>query len=459
MTEAFVEEERKELERYRGSRIYDVTAWNLPMAYGLEAYWARQVTRAEGLERPAPPQENPRDERAPAYGWLIDGSSSDIHQALARLFDGDCKPRVASKPFTIGGVRYDRGTVLLRRHENPPALEGVLGQIAGDLDVDVRPALSALSTDGPDLGGQRFHLLHPPRVAIASQWPVSSSSFGSTWYLLDQRLRMRCSPINVQRLGRVDLRKYNVLVLPRTWSTGALDAVLDEGTLTRIRAWVEGGGTLIALGGSAAFVARERTGLGTVRLKRDVLDELAVYAEALQRERDARTIDVDPAEIWGGPREPPAAEPEAGEPKPKKPEPKRDLDALKRLDEWQRRFRPRGVIAAADLDPEHWLCFGAGERLPVFVSGDYAWMSKRPAATPARLADRDRLRLSGLVWPEARERWADTAYATVERLGNGQVILFANDPFFRAYFEGSGRLLLNAVMLGPGMGTRQPLPW
>jgi hypothetical protein len=47
----------------------------------------------------------------------------------------------------------------------------------------------------------------------------------------------------------------------------------------------------------------------------------------------------------------------------------------------------------------------------------------------------------------------------VERLGNGQVILFANDPFFRAYYEGSARLVLNAVMLGPGMGATQPIPW
>ena len=31
--------------------------------------------------------------------------------------------------------------------------------------------------------------------------------------------------------------------------------------------------------------------------------------------------------------------------------------------------------------------------------------------------------------------------------------------FFRGYFEGSGRLLLNAVLLGPGLGTSAPLPW
>ncbi|MHC4079698.1 MAG: M14 family metallopeptidase [Planctomycetota bacterium] len=462
MSDTFLAEERKELERYRESRIYDVTAWNLPMAYGLEAYWARDVSRAGPIDNDAPRPEQGESGGAATYGWLIDGSSADIHRALARLFDGDCKPRAASKPFTHGGVRYDRGTILLRRHENPSGLEAILAKIAGDNDLDIRPVSTALSSDGPDLGGRRFHLLQAPRVAIASQWPVASTSFGSTWYLLDDRLRMRCSPINVQSLGSMDLRKYNVLVLPRVWSPRALAAVIGERGIKRIKAWVESGGTLIAFGGSAAYVARKETQLGTVRLKREVLDELAAYEEALKRERKARRIEIDPDEVWGvGADEP--DEDESGDEAPagekKKPEPKQDLDALKRLDQWQRRFHPQGVIMAADLDPEHWLCFGAGERLPVLVWGDHAWMSKRPVATPARLATREQVRLSGLVWPEARERWADTAYATVERLGNGQVILFANDPFFRAYYEGSARMLLNAVMLGPGMGADQPLPW
>ena len=67
--------------------------------------------------------------------------------------------------------------------------------------------------------------------------------------------------------------------------------------------------------------------------------------------------------------------------------------------------------------------------------------------------------LSGLMWPEARQRWAGAAYATVERVGYGQIILFTSNPFFRGYFEGTGRLLTNAVILGPGMGTNQPVPW
>ena len=92
-------------------------------------------------------------------------------------------------------------------------------------------------------------------------------------------------------------------------------------------------------------------------------------------------------------------------------------------------------------------------------SGSSAYMSKHPVTTVVRLAGESELRLSGLLWPEARQRLADTAYATVESLGRGQVILFATDPTYRMWLPGMQRLFLNAVLLGPGMGTSQPLPW
>ena len=69
------------------------------------------------------------------------------------------------------------------------------------------------------------------------------------------------------------------------------------------------------------------------------------------------------------------------------------------------------------------------------------------------------MRLSVLHWTEARKRMANSAYATVERVGNAQIILFASDPFFRGYLEGTGRLLLNAALHCPGLGARQSVPW
>ena len=463
MTEKFLTEERTELENRRGSRIYDVTAWNLPMAYGLDAYWARSVEAVrheEAARRAAPPA--PFDDE-PAYGYLIDGSDSDIYAALVILFDRECKPRVSSKPFTIAGREHTPGAVLLRRHENPAHLPQVLESIRDGLTVDILPIETALSKEGPDLGGQRFHLLHPPRVAIASQWPVATTSFGSTWFLFDQRLGLRVSPVNVQHWRGADLRKYNVLILPHTWSPQLLAGVLGDQAVKTLDAWVKNGGTLIALGSAAAFLADEDRGLSAVRRKRDVLDELAVYDEAVGRERAARDVQVDPEIVWGTAEEEDEEEDEDdGEEASndsEKPKPGGDLDALKRADAWVRIFSPQGALASADLNPEHWLCFGLPQRLPVLLGGSTAYMSRHPVATPVRLADVDQLRLSGLFWPEARQRMANTAYATVERVGRGQVILFAGDPFFRGYYEGSGRLLLNAVILGPGMGTSQPVPW
>ncbi|MCH7945601.1 MAG: ParB N-terminal domain-containing protein [Armatimonadetes bacterium] len=202
-----------------------------------------------------------------------------------------------------------------------------------------------------------------------------------------------------------------------------------------------------------------------------VLDELDVYEEALERERSARNIKVDPDEVWG--TSAPDADDDDDEAKSaekdgggkSKGSATDDTKSLERQDAFQRMFSPSGAIVTAILDAEHWLCAGAspsanGEsKLPVMVTGSNVFLSKYPVRTPVRLADADDLRLSGLLWPEARARMANSAYVTVERVGNGQIILFASDPFFRGYFEATGRLFLNAMLHGPGLGARQSVPW
>jgi hypothetical protein len=90
---------------------------------------------------------------------------------------------------------------------------------------------------------------------------------------------------------------------------------------------------------------------------------------------------------------------------------------------------------------------------------DYAYLSPVGVEVAARLAPAERLRLAGLVWNEAKERWGETSYAACESVGKGQVILFATIPDFRGYFLGAERLMVNALLLGPGMGTAETLDW
>jgi hypothetical protein len=86
------------------------------------------------------------------------------------------------------------------------------------------------------------------------------------------------------------------------------------------------------------------------------------------------------------------------------------------------------------------------------VYTSHALMAAAPVKTTARFApEQNDLRLSGLLWPEARQRWAGTAYVTRESKGKGQIIMFATDPNTRAYFWGTRKIFVNAVLYGPGM--------
>jgi hypothetical protein len=108
---------------------------------------------------------------------------------------------------------------------------------------------------------------------------------------------------------------------------------------------------------------------------------------------------------------------------------------------------------------DSWLTYGMRDELPVLMDGDYVYMVKPPAEVPVRFAPADRLRLGGLLWPEASARIAMTAYVASERVGAGQVIFFANSPSFRAFAKGTARLLANAVVFGPSLGAKQPFVW
>lgn len=455
MTSAFLKWERESLERGQGTRMYEVGAWSMLLAYGVEGYVSGAVPPIKTRPlREAPKSAgtvlNPR----PLYGFLIDYGDDSAIPALLRLLEGGYRVRAAREVFRVEGKLFPRGSLLLRLNENPASLAEALSRISEESGATVYGTNSARSQEGPDLGGGQFTLLAPPRIALLAGPEFNMYSFGSTWHLLDYELGIRHTILNYQYFGQTDLRTYNVLILPSTWGSAEdYRKIFDKEGLQKLKDWVSNGGTLVAMGNGAAFAADSASGLSQVKLRRQALKELALYQEAVAQERRIGREKIDSLAIWEGKvaaTTSPAAKEE------KKTE---DLQALQRLDERQRLFMPRGAILRVDLNETHWLSFGVGAQTPALLYSSYALMSKNPVETAGRFGEVEHLRLAGLLWPEARQRWANSAYATREAQGNGQVILFIGDPNFRSYFYGTGRMLLNALLLGPGFGTRQAVGW
>jgi len=450
----FLQEERREVEKGNDTRLYEVTSWSLALAYDLDITYAASIPAAASeavLEPPSPGRGkvlNPE----PTYGFLIPTIDDRSMNALVRIFDAGLSVRASLRPFVHQEQKFAAGTLLLRKHENGPDLEEALRAIAGETGVTVIGSSTNYSSGDPDLGSDLFEVLRVPRIGMFIGSDHDFTSVGVLWYLLDFELRSRMSLLDIGQLSDYDLSAFNVLILPSYWGDPS-SRIGDEGA-KKLSTWVEQGGTLIAEGSSAFFCADSSSGLSAARERGDVLEDISAYERAVAEERAARTATVDSNAVWNW-----SAGKQPGDKREDKEADTKDADALRHRDDRARLFQPRGVIMQLELNSEHWLTFGAAGRASAIVYTKDALMVKPPVQAAARIADAGSMRMAGLLWPESRQRWANTAYATRESKGKGQVILFADSPYFRSYFHGTKRLFLNACLLGPGLGTSAPPPW
>ena len=440
----FLQEERREVEKHGDTKMYEVSAWSVPLGYDIDAYWTTTPPKV-ATERVTSVEtdDGELDNADASYGYVIDMTGEKTYLLLSKMFQKGLKVYASEKPFTVDGQSFGAGALVVRKRGNPENVAEILEPLAEETGVVIHGVSTARSTEGSFLGAPTFHLLKEPAVAIVFGNGMDYTSFGTLWFTMDRQIMVPHSLIRPSDFEWMDLSRYNVLIIPSSW--GSLDQYVSDGAAKKIDKWVADGGTLIAIGGAARWAADTSRAISNVRPKSQVLDKMDSYKLGLDRERSAEQPQVDTTALWHAEKTPETADEGKGG--------KVDAKQLAEQDEWQRRFMPRGVFMRVNLDPEHWLSFGMNESVPAMIYTRTAFMSKSPVTTVGRFADESDIRLSGLLWPEARERWANTAYLTRERKGKGQVILFAGDPDIRAYNYGTRQLFLNALLYGPGMGA------
>ncbi|MDP6685141.1 MAG: M14 family zinc carboxypeptidase [Candidatus Marinimicrobia bacterium] len=448
---SFLETERRQRLKHSESRMYETTAWSLPLAYGLEGYFTDHlppIVTTKYVTYPSPGMVfNPQ----PYFGYVIPNSDHNSYALLNVLLENHLKVWTAKKPFSINGNDFSSGTYLLRLNANPQLTTDFMQALALEFGVNIYGVNSGLVDSGPDLGGGEFHLLEIPKIALVGGSPTSYYSFGAAWHLLDSRINIPFSILEAESFSGADLRKYNVIVLPSSWGgAGAYKRYFGENGIEKLKGWIEDGGTVIGLGSGSHYLTDSTVAVSSVRQKRQVLKNLKDYEKSLEFLKSAEVPEIDSLAVWEGKKQTKST---------KQKEPEFSMNEIKDKDELARKLAPRGMLMKANVDKEHWLSFGCGEYVIPMVNTSVALVGDEHVSTAARFAEENKLRISGLLWPEARERWAETVFASREGYGNGQVILFAVDPNFRGYFHNTERMFLNALFLGPGMGTHQTIKW
>jgi len=419
MDEAFIERQQRkaEINRERGDNareddleFYDITAWTLPLMAGVEAYWTEAAVDLGGAPLQVPAPVTPTVVPVATSAYVVPaGTLAAQHVALDLLASGY---RVATsvRPLVAGGETFPRGSFIVRVERNPASLHARINTLAAAHGATIAAVNSAFADHGnTGIGSEATFALKAPKVLVTAGEATSPSSYGALHYLFEQDFGLEFVPVDAGSLAYVPLADFNVVVLTSGSPSRYADD-LGEAGLARLKAWVEEGGTLICLGGATELALDEDTAWTSVRpVGEDSADE-AEEAPADDAEVNEAVPDPEPLPV-------------------------------------------PGALLRTRIDHEHFLTFGyPQDELALLVNTDTFFTASDTGTNVLTFAEEGDLWLSGYLWPDNTERLiAGTAAVVDEPMGHGHLILFTDEPGYRALWQGTTRMLFNAILYGPGL--------
>ena len=400
------------------SMTYDITAWALPHALGLQAMALKSRVQASGEWQEAPTSERAAGAQRP-YGWVLPGGGADAIRGLAALLAEGVTVRRADSGFSIDGNVFSAGdfVITLRNNETVADLAGAVVR-AGEASHAAPVAVtSGRVTSGYDFGSSHYDAIQAPRIATVAGEGVSSLSAGEIWYHFENNLQY---PIDrVGELGDLDLDNLDVVVLPSGWYR------MDDGDRNDLASWVRGGGQLVAVGGAcSAFSGQDGWGLN--RYGEGERADIQAEEDRIQEAADERNAHDNAAQ---------------------------GLDPLPFSAQGRDRLRYDlpGAIFSAAVDDTHPLADGygakymtlrtSGRRFAALEEGNVAVLPPGDQGRP----------FSGHAGEMSIPAQKGSLVAGVHNMGRGSVVYLVDNPLFRAFWKSGHRLFDNAVFLGPSM--------
>ena len=372
------------------SLTYDITAWSLPYAYGLDAIASTSIVSSQNMQETSVSSNI----SSGSYAYLTDWNSMDDARFLATLLNKGIRVRKADHPFTIKGKSFDRGTLIITKgdNENKDGFIQTLQTIATKFKKDITPTSTGFVDSGKDFGSSSIQMITKPKIAVLSGGPTSTLRFGEIWHFFEQQLHYPLTIIDDDYADSVDLNDYNILVLP----DGRYGNHFNEDQLSKLKNWVRQGGKIIAMGGSI-----------------DALDgEKGFGIEKKKTEKDSSE---------------------------KSPQPYKD---------WERE-RIKGAITGAifktKVDNSNPLAYGYGSDYFSLKLGSssYEYLKNGNAV----YLEQNTKPFSGFAGIQAQNKISESLIFGVENFGRGQVVYMVDNPLFRGFWENGKLFFANALFM------------
>lgn len=407
LEDKFIREVRATMERNRklGTSVpkeplwfYDITAWSLPVTYGLvDAAFSEDATSTPALTlvaEPPRPSGGVIGGRA-AQAYLFSFATDAGAKLTGKLLQEGYNVALMLKGFVNGGSEFQPGTMLVRSGRNPESIHTRIAQLAGEYGVEVSSVNSGWAEKGISFGSSFVRNLKKPKIMVLTDEPTRATAYGSVYALLDQRFDLEFTALRGNRFRSADLSRYNVIIFPDA-PPAQYQGTLGEAGVAKLRQWIRDGGTFIGIHGGAAFTARKGVELTDVQLVTEVPDGAGGKQEA-----------------------------------------KKPITSLP------------GAIFRGTVNTDYYLGIAQAPEIAVQMRGDSFLSLSRAGANVVTFPEKSWI--MGHVWEDTEEALKQAAYMVDVPLGGGHVVLFANDPTWRAYWRGLDRLLLAAILFPTAM--------
>ena len=380
------------------SLTYDITAWALPYAYGLDAY-ALKTNLKSGANYKQDDFEKYNLSNKKAYAYLSDWNNLEDARFVKALQDQKVQVRVASLPFSLEGKDFSAGTLIINRGDNRKLsanFDRVILATANEMEHQLTPVMTGFATKGRDLGSDKMKLLKNPMVMILGGKGTDPNAFGHLWHFFDQEMAFPVTTVYADHFGRTSLADYNVLVM-----TDGRYPQIDSTGLAKIKNWVKGGGKLILLGSAINKVS----GKSGFKIKRKKLDNSG-------SDKNQNT---------------PKMSHYAGQ------ERRSITNAMP------------GAIYKIKLDNTHPLAYGMPDYYHTLKTSSTAWEHLDGAWNVGYIDENPEI--TGFAGFEVKKKLKQTSVFAVQSMGRGKVVYMVDNPLFRGFWRQGKFLFTNAVFM------------